>query len=523
MTGEPLLLAIDNGTQSVRALLFDLAGELVAGEKVPIEPYFAERPGRAEQHVDVYWGAVCKACAGLMAKAGADAGRIGGMAVTTQRATVVNLAADGRPLRPAIVWLDQRRCERPPPLPRAIELAARATGRGEILHELRVQAQCNWISENEPDVARETARFLLLSGYLNWRLTGECADSTAAQVGFLPFDYKRQTWAGARDIRWRALAVAREQLPELVPAGGRIGSVSADAAAATGLPAGLPVIAAGTDKACELLGSGCLEPSVAGISYGTTATINTANSRYVEVTPPMPAYPAAIPAHWNTEVMIRRGYWMVEWFIREFGDHLPDAGLTDPDVAGAAAYKQLERLLAETPPGDDGLLLQPYWSPGTPFPGSEARGAAIGFGDMHGRAHFYRAIVEGIGHALHQAGTLLAKRNRVPIERLRVAGGGAQSDAVMQITADIFGLPAERPHLTEASGLGAAINVAVGMGLHEDYATAVERMTRIGTRFEPNAEIHRLYERIHRQAYSKMYKRLRPVYRELREITGYPP
>jgi sugar (pentulose or hexulose) kinase len=512
MTGEPLLLAIDNGTQSVRALLFDLDGELVASEKVPIEPYFSAKPGWAEQHVEVYWDAVCQACAGLLAKAGAAAGRIAGMAVTTQRTTVVNLDGDGRPLRPAIVWLDQRRCEHPPRLPRAIELAVRVAGKGEILHELSVNAQCNWIGENQPELARDTAKFLFLSGYLNWRLTGEFADSTAAQVGWVPFDYKRQAWAGARDIRWRALALAREQLPELVPAGGRIGTVSAEAAAATGLPAGLPVIAAGTDKACELLGSGCLEPSVAGISYGTTATINTVNSRYVEATPPIPAYPAATPGRWNSEVIIRRGYWMVEWFRREFGE-----------AEHGASYERLEQLLTESPPGADGLLLQPYWSPGAPFPGSEARGAVIGFADMHGRAHVYRAIVEGIGHTLFKAGSVLAKRNGVQVKHLRVAGGGARSDGVMQITADIFGLAAERPHLTEASGLGAAINVAVGMRLHADYETAVERMTRVGARFEPNAENHRLYMRIHDQVYSRMYSRLRPLYRELRQITGYPP
>ena len=147
----------------------------------------------------------------------------------------------------------------------------------------------------------------------------------------------------------------------------------------------------------------------------------------------------------------------------------------------------------------------------------------IGFGDMHGRSHMYRAIVEGITHALYDAARRIAKRNHTPIMHLRVAGGGARSDAVMQITADIFGLTAERPHVTEASGLGAAINVAVGMGLQPDYETAVARMVRVGDTFTPNTENHALYAEIHEQVYSGMYKRLAPMYRSIREITGYPP
>ncbi len=518
MSATPLLLAVDNGTQSVRALLFDLDGELVAAEKVPIEPYFSAGPGWAEQDVEVYYDAVCAACRGLLAQSVVDAGRIAGMAVTAQRSTVVNLDGEGRALRPAIVWLDQRRCTRPPTLPRTIGAVAGLTGKSTLLSELRAEAECNWIAQHQPEIAAATERFAFLSGYLNLRLTGEFADSTAAQVGYVPFDYKRQRWANSRDLRWRALAVTRDQLPRLVPAGDRLGELTARAAADTGLPASLPVIAAGTDKACELLGSGCLEPGVAGISYGTTATINTVNSRYVQVNPPMPAYPAAVPDHWNTEVMVRRGYWMVEWFKREFAADVFGAGVGPADENAA-----LEAFLDQTPTGADGLLLQPYWSSGTPFPGVEARGSVIGFSDMHGRAHVYRAIVEGIGHVLRASGDRLAACNGIPIERLRVAGGGSRSNAVMQITADIFGLRAERPHVPEASGLGAAMNVAVGLGFHDDYESAVARMTRVGESFEPEPERHDFYSQIHVRVYRRMYRRMRPLYREIRGITGYPP
>lgn len=519
MSDSPLLLAIDNGTQTVRALLFDENGTLLASAHKPIEPYFSRYHGWAEQDTEVFWRAVCTVCREIVDREDVNAAAIAGVAVTAQRATVVSLDEAGNPLRPAIVWLDQRRCESPPKMPWPIELGAWLTGRRQVLRNLQAEAECNWIAERQPEVAAATDRFLFLGGYLNWRLTGERVDSQAAQVGYAPFDYKQQRWAGRRDPLWKALAVRREQLPELLPAGQQLGAVTATAADETGLARDLPVFAAGTDKGCELLGSGCLEPSLAGISYGTTATINTVNSKYVEATPPMPAYPAAVPNRWNSEVMIRRGFWMVEWFRREFGADL----LGGDDHGDDRAYRRLEAMLAETPPGADGLLLQPYWSAGTPFPGPEARGAVIGFGDMHGRAHLYRAIVEGIAHGLRDAGNRLERRNRTPIERLRVAGGGARSDAVMQITADVFGLVAERPRVTEASGLGAAINLAVGLGLYSDYAAAVAAMTEVGDRFEPNDENERLYSQIHNDVYRGMYGRLAPLYRSLRRITGFPP
>jgi len=127
-------------------------------------------------------------------------------------------------------------------------------------------------------------------------------------------------------------------------------------------------------------------------------------------------------------------------------------------------------------------MLQPYWTPGIKVPGPEAKGAMIGFGDVHTRAHMYRAILEGLAYALREGKERIEKRSGVAITELRISGGGSQSDAAMQLTADIFGLPTSRPHIYETSGLGAAIDAAVGLGLHPDFDTAIRAMTRIGKR-----------------------------------------
>jgi len=169
-----------------------------------------------------------------------------------------------------------------------------------------------------------------------------------------------------------------------------------------------------------------------------------------------------------------------------------------------------------------GLMLQPYWTPGIKVPGPEAKGAIIGFGDVHTRAHVYRAILEGLAYALREGKERIEKRSGVAITELRVSGGGSQSDAAMQLTADIFGLPSARPHLYETSGLGAAIDAAVGLGLYPDFRAAIKAMTRVGKVFYPIAANQKMYEQLYHRVYRKMYARLQPMYQEIADITGYP-
>ena len=307
-------------------------------------------------------------------------------------------------------------------------------------------------------------------------------------------------------------------LPELVPCGSQLGRISEQASLETGIPAGLALISAGADKACEVLGSGCLTPETGSLSYGTTATYNTTNSQYVEAVRHIPPYPAAMPNTYNTEVIIQRGYWMVSWFKKEFG--LREEQLASEQ--GIATEVLFDDLLKQVPAGSMGLVIQPYWNPGIRTPGPEAKGAMIGFGDVHTRAHIYRAIIEGIAYALREGKELSEKKSGIKINRLKVSGGGSQSDEAMQITADVFGMTAERPHTFETSGLGAAINAAVGVGLYPNYKTAIDRMVHEGDRFTPIAGNRDLYDELYREVYQKMYGRLGPLYQAIRKITGYP-
>ena len=190
---------------------------------------------------------------------------------------------------------------------------------------------------------------------------------------------------------------------------------------------------------------------------------------------------------------------------------------------GIEAEALFDELVAAVPIGAMGLMLQPYWSPGLRKPGPEAKGAVIGFGDVHTRAHLCRAILEGLAYALREGKEHIEARSGTAITQLRVCGGGSRSDAALQITADVFGLPSARPSVSETSGLGAAISAAVGLRLHGSHAAAVRAMTHVGRVFEPDAAASALYDGLYRRVYRRMYDRLQPLYAEIRRLTGYPP
>ncbi|HNZ15951.1 MAG TPA: FGGY-family carbohydrate kinase [Anaerolineaceae bacterium] len=515
---KELLLAIDVGTQSTRALIFDLQGNLLFKTKIPLPVYNAPKPGWAELDPQRFWESLCQACQRLWATPGVEKDQIAGVAITTQRNVLINLDRQGSPLRPAIHWSDQRRTSGLPNVGGVWGLLFALSGMMGTIRYLQAEAKTNWVRTYQPEIWNKTAKIMLLSGYLTYRMTGQYRDSTACQVAHLPFDYKKHAWAGKLDWKWKAVPMEPEMLVDLVPPTALLGEVTPRASEETGIPAGLPLIAAAADKACEVLGSGTLASNTCCLSYGTAATINTIHQRYIEVIPLIPPYPAAVPGSYSLEIQLFRGYWMVSWFLREFGHNEQRLA----KERGVAPEELFDDLVNSVPAGSMGLTLQPYWAPGLKSPGPDAKGAMIGFGGVHTRAHIYRAMLEGLAYALREGAERTSKRSGVPITEVRVAGGGSQSDAAAQLTADIFGMPVSRPHVYEASGLGAAIDLAVGLKLKASFESAVADMTRISRTFEPNLENHKLYDDLYRRVYLKMYDRLAPLYKEIQDITGYP-
>jgi sugar (pentulose or hexulose) kinase len=305
--------------------------------------------------------------------------------------------------------------------------------------------------------------------------------------------------------------IENEKLTELVEPGEILGHITEEAALKTGIPKGLPLIATGSDKGCETLGLSCLKPDSASIGLGTTATIQFTIGRYMEPLPFIPAYPAVLKKSYNPEVQVYRGYWLISWFKKEFASkEVEQAAKT-----GVSPEELLNRTLKEIPPGCEGLVFQPYFTPGVVMP--KARGSIVGFSDVHTRAHIYRAIIEGINFALMDGLYAMEKRGKVKIKKIFLAGGGSQSDAICQITANMFGLPAYRIQTYEATGLGSSMVAFTAMGVYSDIYEAAAKMIRVKDEFLPDQKESEIYKYLFNEVFSKIFGKLLPLYKTIKE------
>ena len=226
----------------------------------------------------------------------------------------------------------------------------------------------------------------------------------------------------------------------------------------------------------------------------------------------IPPFTSVIKGHFNPELQVIRGYWMISWFKSEFAEK----EMLEAKELNISPEEILNRRLNEIPPGCEGLLLQPYWGAGLKMP--EARGAIIGFGDVHTRIHIYRAIIEGIGFALLNGIKKIESKSKVKMDKIMLSGGGSQSDVICQITADIFNKSVCRVQTYETSGLGAAMVGYVAIGQFKSYQEAIKSMVHISKTFEPNEENVKLYRQIYYKVYQKVYPRLKPLYKEIKNI-----
>jgi len=473
-----LVIALDVGTQSSRAIAYDSSGEQVGMGQQAHPPLTVGAAGAVTQCPKDVWAALQEALRQCVAELGDRGDEVQALALTTQRYTMIPCAVDGAPLMDAIHWLDRRvgdisdhwMLKIAGVVPRLRTIFS--TARGRVLQTVA------------PDVFAQTQRFLPMSAWLGEQLTGFAVDTPGSFPGMWPMDGKSGAWQTG-GVLYELLSIDRDWLPELVPAGGRIGVLRQSAADAVGLAAGLPLVAVGGDKQAEMLGSGAVvgDVGVAAISLGTAASVTTLVPKFSQdYSAKIYTTAAAEPGAWCLEYMVNRGMWMVTWLRREW---MPDASFAD-----------LERAAQGIDPGADGLTVIPRW--GAPVASAHERGAMLGFSEMHGRGHVYRAVIEGICMDLRRGLSLLERKIGRPLNDLRVGGGGAQSDWVVQTLASVLGRPLHRGRTQELSALGAAVNAAVHVGWYVDHAAAAAAMTTGGCVIQPNssdaAQYSRLYE-----------------------------
>lgn len=509
----PLILTFDMGTQSARAMLIDPTGTIIMKEQKRYEkPYFSKEPGWAEQDPLFYWDSLCEVSRRLRDAAGERWGDILAVTVTAIRDTCVCVDENGVPLRDAILWVDSREAHGLPPISPAAKAAFAAVGMYESVKLQRKCSACNWIKMNEPELWKRTYKFLMLPNFLTYRLTGSFVGSCADLIGHIPFDSKARRWMKLHNLKRCIFDIEPEKLYSVVEPGEMLGRITAAAAEATGIPEGMEVIATGSDKGCETLGLSCSTSDKAALSFGTTCTVEFTTDRYMEPLPFIPAYPAVMRGHYNPEVQIYRGYWLISWFKKEFAAK----EMEEAKALGISAEELLNQRLQEVPPGCQGLVFQPYFTPGIVMP--KARGAVIGFSDVHTRIHIYRAIIEGINFALMDGLKTMEKRGGHTVRELYVAGGGAQSDEICQITANMFGLPVHRIQTHEASGLGSSIVAFAAKGVFPSVQAAVDGMVHVTEVFEPNLEEHKIYDRLYSEVFTKVFPKLLPLYKKSSDL-----
>lgn len=501
------VLVIDVGTQSMRGIIFDDKGSLLVKEQVKYVPYLSKENGYMEQSAEMYWQVLCQITNALKSKRPDLMDDLLAMSVDTFRDTVVLLDKDKKVVRNCILWSDQRKADVSKPLPLVHRSLFKLVGMTDAINAIRGKAKVRWLQQNEADNWANADKVVYISGYLNYKLTGNLLDCDASTIGMMPYDSKHRRWLTKKDLLYPVFETTTEKLCPLCGPGDVMGEITQQVSEQTGIKQGLKVIASGSDKGCETLGVGCMSKNVASVSFGTSSTVQFTTKDYFEPEPFMPSYPAVVKGYYNPEVQIFRGYWMISWFKRNFAQHLEKRSAEE----GRSVEELMNEEIANIPAGCDGLVLQPFWQPSLTSP--EGRGAIIGFSDFHTRAHVYRAIIEGIDFALREGLERMEKRGKQRIDYVSVSGGGSQSDLICQICADVLNKPVRRVQTYETSGLGAAIVTFTACGVYADVPSAVQAMVHYKDEFTPNPDNVKTYDKIYKKVYYNLYSKLKGFYK----------
>jgi sugar (pentulose or hexulose) kinase len=467
------LLAIDGGSQSTKVSILDASGALHASGSAPLRPYALGPGGRAVHPDDDLWDSLVLACRAALAGFGGRPEQIVGIGLCSIRFCRALLDEAGRLTEPVLSWMDAR------------------------------------VSQPLADPDPRVATVASAGGYLAVRLTGQRRDSAASYQGMWPIDPLAGDWA-SDPAAFDRTGMPRALLPELVAPGGLLGEVTAQAAAATGLPEGCAVFATANDKAVEALGCGLGDDRTVLLSLGTYIAAMTLGTGIAAPDDRYWVNSAAIPGRFLYESGgIRRGMWTVSWLR-----HLVCAAVPGP-VDEVAIHHWLNEGARDVPPGCGGLMTIPDWL--APGHAPHRRGAIVGLDGSHGPHHLYRSILEGI--ALTMRGHIEAMLDALQwrTDRLMVSGGGSRSDLMMQIVADVTGRQAERTALSDAAGLGAAICAAVGSGVHPGFDEAMASMVRPGRTFQPDRQAQRQYDVVVR-AYAALPEFTDPMFRRVAEL-----
>ena len=515
MNKNELILSFDIGTQSMRGMLINKTGKIEALEKIIYdEPYYSKSKDWAEKDPDFYYEVLCKISKTLKRKHSDLFKRISAVTTTVFRDSTICLDENYKPLRDMILWLDKREIDSDEmPIPSFKKALFSLVGVADMVDAQHRQSVCNYIMLREPLIWAKTKKYVVLSTYINYKLTGILVDSPANQIAHMPFDYKKSKWSSKSNLTRCIYDIPEDKLCDLCKPGDIIGNISKECMKDTGLSE-VPYIVTGSDKGCETVGLSVISTNKAAVSFGTSATIQFTTANYFEPQAFCPAYPSPIKGLFNPEYQVYRGYWMLSWFKKNF---VNEVEIKEAQKMGVSIEDYFNKHLNEVAPGSDGLILQPHFSPGVANP--NAKGSIIGWSDVQTKYHIYKAIIEGINYDLMYGLYTMSKRGKQIIREIYVGGGGSQSDEICQLSADMFGLPVKRIQTHEACGLGSAIVGFISLGVYDDVNEAINSMVETKDIFEPDMIKHDFYYKTYKNVYLKLAKRLVPLYRLNKSIS----
>ncbi|MFL6335582.1 MAG: xylulokinase [Pyrinomonadaceae bacterium] len=493
------LLGIDVGTGGSRALVVDESGRVVASATVEHEPFASPRTGWAEQDARDWWRASEAAVREVLQADGVSAEEIACVGLTGQMHGAVLLDERDEPLRPSIIWCDVRTHEQCRALTeqvgaeRLIQLVSNPALEGFTLPKML------WVREREPEVWGRVRSVLLPKDYVRLRLTGEKATDVADASGTLLFDVTHRKWS---DEMLELAGLDRSLLPRAFESSEITGRVSAEGAKATGLLEGTPVVAGAGDQAAGAVGMGIVRPGAVSATIGTSGVVFAATDRpALDPKGRVHTFCHAVPERWHVLGVSQGAGLSLRWFRDQFG-----AGADD----GRDPYERLGEEADTVPPGADGVLWAPYlMGERTPHLDPHARAALVGLNASHRRAHVVRAILEGVAFSLRDTFTIFEEMG-VPVESIRLGGGGARSRVWRQIQADVYGREVELVEADEGAAYGAALLAGVGGGAWTSVDDACAAAVRVRERTRPDAEGKRVMD--------ESYKIFRAIYPALRRI-----
>ncbi len=504
-TTDDVVIGVDAGTQSIRAMAFDLSGRLVAETKAR-QNMRVDRPGWAEQQPEQWWAGLC-ACLRQLARE-VDASRIAALSIAYQRETFVLLDAKANPLRPAILWLDQRAISEALKLENLLGSERFHQITGKQLDTTPSSVKLLWILDNEPGLLKDTWKLADVGAYLHYRLTGELVSPVAGADSLACMDLERRTWSS--EILG-LLDLSEDQVPEIAESGCEIGAVSQEAAQETRLKAGTPVIAGGGDGQVFAIGCRSLDATTLAANLGTAVTFGVHSTSYL-ISPYFRTMAGCLPGTFLCESVLRSGSQTVSWFVNAFAGQEVEVGR----LAAVSPEQLLESEAKQVRPGCDGLMTVPYWRGAMmPYRDPRARGITLGWSDYHTRAHFFRSILEGIAFEMRLVESGLAQRVSKRPDVIHAGGGGATSRLWCSIISDVLDRDVVISATQENTALGAAMLAACGAGYYESLEQASTAMFREGELFHADPANRQIYDRLFNEVYKKVYPQIRSLSRAL--------